>query len=118
MVAVLFEVYPKSEAAEGEYLDTAAQLRPLLEKIDGFISVERFRSVNPAGKILSLSFWRDEPAVTRWREVYEHQKAQAKGRAQLFANYRIRVLDFAVVRDYGMAERAQAPQQWTDIPVL
>ncbi len=121
MIAVLFEVYPNSEASEEEYLTLAAELRPHLDQIDGFLSVERFRSVIPgeaAGKILSLSFWRDEAAVVKWREFYEHQKAQRTGRARLFANYRIRILSYEVVRDYGMTERAQAPQQWNDIPVL
>jgi heme-degrading monooxygenase HmoA len=121
MIAVLFEVYPNSDASEAEYLALAAELRPHLEKIDGFLSVERFRSVlpeQPAGKILSVSFWRDEAAVVKWREFYEHQRAQATGRARLFANYRIRILSFEVIRDYGMRERAQAPQQWNDIPVL
>jgi heme-degrading monooxygenase HmoA len=119
MIAVIFEVYPKPGGeAEAKYLDLATELKPLVEKIGGFISVERFRSVNPEGKILSLSFWRDEQAVVQWREVYEHQQAQAKGRLELFANYRIRVLKVDLMRDYGMTDRTQAPQQWNDIPIL
>jgi heme-degrading monooxygenase HmoA len=110
MIAVLFEVYPKA-GCEGEYLDAAAILRPLVEKVDGFISVERFRGVNPEGKILSLSFWRDENAVVKWREVYEHRIAQMKGAFELFENYRIRVFNVDLIRDYGMTERSQAPQQ-------
>jgi heme-degrading monooxygenase HmoA len=110
MIAVLFEVYPKP-GCEGGYLDLATALKPLLEKVDGFISVERFRSVNPEGKVLSLSFWRDENAVVKWREVYEHRMAQMKGAFELFENYRIRVFNVDLVRDYGMAERSQAPQQ-------
>lgn len=118
MIAVLFEVYSKSETAESQYLATAAELRPLLEKIDGFISVERFRGVTSEGKILSLSFWRDEQAVAEWREVYEHRCAQEKGRLELFAKYRIRVFKADLLRDYGHTERAQAPQQWDDAPAL
>jgi heme-degrading monooxygenase HmoA len=110
MIAVLFEVYPKA-GCEGEYLDVAATLRPLVDKVDGFISVERFRSVNPDGKILSLSFWRDEDAVVKWREVYEHRIAQTKGAFELFASYRIRVFNVDIIRDYGMTERLQAPQE-------
>jgi heme-degrading monooxygenase HmoA len=122
MIAVLFEVYAKSEAAESKYLEIAAELRPLLDKIEGFISVERFRGVTSEGKILSLSFWRDEQAVARWREVYEHRCAQEKGRLELFKEYRIRVFAAELVRDYGLTERAQAPQQWpqqwNDVPAL
>jgi heme-degrading monooxygenase HmoA len=110
MIAVLFEVYPKP-GCEAGYLDLAAALRPLVEKVDGFISVERFRSVNPEGKILSLSFWRDENAVVKWREVYAHRIAQMKGAFELFENYRIRVFNVDLIRDYGMTERLQAPQQ-------
>jgi heme-degrading monooxygenase HmoA len=110
MIAVLFEVYPKP-GCEGGYLDLAAALKPLVENVDGFISVERFRSVNPEGKILSLSFWRDENAVVKWREVYEHRIAQMKGAFELFENYRIRVFNVDLIRDYGMTERLQAPQQ-------
>jgi heme-degrading monooxygenase HmoA len=110
MIAVLFEVYPKP-GCEAGYLDLAAALRPLVEKVDGFISVERFRSVSPEGKVLSLSFWRDENAVVKWREVYEHRIAQMKGAFELFENYRIRVFNVDLIRDYGMTERFQAPQQ-------
>ena len=118
MIVVLFEVYSKAGNAEAQYLEMAAELRPLLEKIDGFISVERFRGVTSEGKILSLSFWRDEQAVAKWREVYEHRCAQAKGRLEFFAKYRIRVFTAELLRDYGLTERSQAPQQWTDVPAL
>jgi heme-degrading monooxygenase HmoA len=118
VIAVLFEVYPKSETAENEYFRIAAELRPLLDKIEGFISVERFRGVTSEGKILSLSFWRDEQAVAKWRELYEHRCAQAKGRIELFANYRIRVFNVELMRDYGLTDRAQSPQQWNDVPVV
>jgi len=106
MIAVIFEVWPKAERKR-EYLDIAAELRPLLEKIDGFISVERFESLSEPGKILSLSFFRDEAAVQAWRRTKEHRLAQAKGRREIFANYRLRVA--GVIRDYGMNERAHAP---------
>lgn len=110
MIAVLFEVYPKA-GCEADYLDVAALLKPLVEKVDGFISVERFRSVNPEGKILSLSFWRDENAVVKRREMNEHRIAQMKGAFELFESYRIRVFNVDLIRDYGMTERSQAPQQ-------
>jgi heme-degrading monooxygenase HmoA len=106
MIAVIFEVWPKADRKK-DYLDTAAELRPLLEKIDGFISVERFESLYEPGKILSLSFFRDEAAVLAWRSTNEHQVAQAKGRAEIFSNYRLRVAD--VMRDYGKNEREQVP---------
>jgi heme-degrading monooxygenase HmoA len=107
MYAVIFEVEP-APGRRQDYLDIAAQLRPELEQIDGFISVERFQSLTQEGKILSLSFWRDEAAVTRWRRHEQHRDAQRAGRGSIFRNYRLRVA--AVVRDYGLAERAEAPQ--------
>ncbi len=107
MHAVIFEVEPEP-ARRQEYLDIAARLRPELEKIDGFISVERFESLTQPGKILSLSFWRDAAAVDRWRRHEEHRAAQRAGRSGIFRDYRLRVA--AVVRDYGMDERTQAPQ--------
>ena len=79
MIAVIFEVQPK-EGCRENYLELAAKLKPTLEKMDGFISIERFESLVNPGKILSLSFWRDEEAVRRWRNVEEHRKAQAAGR--------------------------------------
>lgn len=107
MHVVIFEVRPKA-GRKGDYLDVAAALRPELEKIDGFISVERFASLTDEGKILSLSFWRDEAAVIRWRQHAEHQAAQSRGRHEIFQDYRIRVA--SVIRDYGLNERAEAPQ--------
>ena len=106
MMAVIFEVTPAPGRKE-EYLDLAAQLRPELEKIDGFISVERFASLTNENKILSLSFWRDEEAVRVWRNLERHRKAQAQGREGVFADYRLRVAH--VLRDYGMSERSDAP---------
>ena len=107
MHAVIFEVEPASGRRE-DYLDLAAQLRPELEQIDGFISVERFQSLTQEGKILSLSFWRDEEAVARWRSHSQHREAQRAGRTGIFRNYRLRVA--AVLRDYGLDDRAEAPQ--------
>jgi heme-degrading monooxygenase HmoA len=107
MIAVIFEVWPRPEHKQ-QYLDLAAELRPVLEKIDGFISVERFESITEKGKMLSLSFFRDEAAVEAWRNVPGHRKTQAKGRAKIFENYRLRIA--GVIRDYGMNERAQAPK--------
>lgn len=106
MIAVIFEVWP-ADGRNQDYLDLAAALRPQLEKIDGFISIERFQSLTEAGKILSLSFWRDEQAIAAWRELESHRAAQARGRAGVFRDYRLRVA--GVIRDYGMTRREQAP---------
>jgi heme-degrading monooxygenase HmoA len=107
VVAVIFEVEP-AEGQRQAYLDLAAALRPQLEKIDGFISVERFQSITDPKKMLSLSFWRDEEAVRAWRTHAAHRATQGKGRDGIFKNYRLRIAE--VVRDYGMNERReQAP---------
>ncbi len=106
MIAVIFEVEPHAGRRQ-DYLDTAGELKPLLERIDGFVSVERFESLATPGKILSLSFWRDEAAVAAWRGLEAHRHAQAAGRHGIFADYRLRVA--SVVRDYGMDERDEAP---------
>ena len=106
MIAVIFEVWPKDGRA-AEYFDIAAALRAELAKLDGFISIERFESITQRGKFLSMSFWRDEAAVAAWRNVEAHRIAQARGRGDIFADYRIRVA--AVVRDYSMAARDEAP---------
>ncbi|MGA7710427.1 MAG: antibiotic biosynthesis monooxygenase [Rhizomicrobium sp.] len=106
MIAVIFEVWP----APGErqhYLDIAAELRPLLDGIDGFLSIERFESLSEPGKVLSLSFWRDEAAVMQWRRLEAHRAAQKLGRAEVFKDYRLRIA--SVLRDYGMRDRAEAP---------
>lgn len=107
MIAVIFEVWP-AEGKLDEYLDLAAQLKPLLEQVDGFVSVERFHSLTTPGKYLSLSMWRDEAAVARWRALESHRAVQKRGRGELFADYHLRVA--AVIRDYGMHEREQAPR--------
>ena len=106
MIAVIFEVWPAPGRAE-DYLDIAADLRPLLDDIDGFISIERFTSLADPAKYLSLSVWRDEEAVAEWRNRIEHRRAQSRGRAGIFSDYRLRIA--SVVRDYGMVERDQAP---------
>jgi len=106
VIAVIFEVFP-GDGRRSEYLEIAAALRGLLDGMDGFISIERFQSLADASKILSLSFWRDEAAVARWRALEEHRMAQLAGRAHVFTDYRLRIA--AIVRDYGMRDRTEAP---------
>ena len=106
VIAVIFEVFP-AEGRQDQYLEIAADLRPLLDDIDGFISIERFQSLSDPGKVLSLSFWRDEQAVEEWRRMAQHREAQALGRSEVFRDYRLRIA--GVVRDYGMTDREQAP---------
>ena len=106
MIAVIFEVRP-AEGHRDAYLALAAKLREDLMQMDGFISVERFQSLTDPGKLLSLSFWRDEAAVAAWRNHARHRATQAAGRGGVFAEYRLRVA--AVLRDYGMEDRAEAP---------
>lgn len=107
MIAVIFEVWP-AEGEQQHYLDLAAALRAELLTMDGFLSIERFESLSEPGKLLSLSFWRDEAAVAAWRSHGEHRITQAAGRGGVFANYRLRVAN--VLRDYGMHDRNQAPE--------
>lgn len=107
MIAVIFEAMPH-EGQWDAYLEIAASLRPKLELIDGFISLERFESLSVPGKVLALSFWRDEEAVAQWRSLTAHRKAQAVGRASIFRDYRLRV--GAIVRDYGAHDRSGAPE--------
>jgi heme-degrading monooxygenase HmoA len=106
VIAVIFEVEPRPGAAS-RYFELAAALKADLESIDGFISVERFESIARPGRFLSLSFWRDEDAVRRWRCHGMHRSAQREGRSEILAAYRLRVA--TVIRDYGMDERDQAP---------
>src|SRR5262249_35051169 len=96
-----------AEGRRDAYLGKAAELKPLLEAVDGFISVERFQSLANPGRMLSLSFWRDEEAVKAWRNTEEHREAQRLGRGGIFAGYRLRIAE--VLRDYGLDDRAQAP---------
>ncbi len=107
MIAVIFEAQPHP-GQKSAYLDAAAVLRPLLAEMDGFISIERFESLTQPGKILSLSFWRDEEAVSAWRRLESHRAVQAAGRRSIFADYRLRVA--TVLRDYGLNDRAEAPE--------
>ena len=107
MITVIFEVTPAPGHREA-YLAAAARMRPLVEKIDGFISVERFESLTNPGKLLSLSIWRDEAALEQWRKLPEHRAMQKLGRESYFADYRLRVAE--VVRDYGMKERGEVPE--------
>ncbi|MEM7316134.1 MAG: antibiotic biosynthesis monooxygenase [Planctomycetota bacterium] len=107
MIAVIFEVEP-ADGRKPEYLDIAAEMRPMLDQIEGFISVERFQSLTDPRKILSLSFFEDEEAIARWRNLTAHRAAQSKGRNDIFDDYRLRIA--SVIRDYGMVDRAQAPE--------
>ena len=107
MIAVIFEVRI-AEGRQQDYLDIAAGLRAELEAIDGFLSVERFASLSDPSKLLSLSFWRDEESVQRWRTASRHRAAQRAGREGIFRDYRLRVAP--VMRDYGMRDREQAPR--------
>ncbi len=106
MIAVIFEVVP-AEGRTGDYLEIAAQMRPMLDEIEGFISVERFQSLSDPGKLLSLSFFDDEAAIARWRNLAAHRGAQSKGRHGVFDDYRLRIA--GVIRDYGLVNRAEAP---------
>jgi len=106
MIAVIFEAEPR-EGQQDAYLAIAAELRPELANIDGFISIERFQSLADPGKVLSLSWWRDEAAVAEWRRLERHRAAQRAGRERVFRDYRLRVAQ--VLRDYGMQDRKQAP---------
>lgn len=106
MIAVIFEVWPHPQAKQ-TYLDLAAFLRPLLDQIDGFISIERFQSLSDPEKLLSLSFFRDEAAIAQWRQLEAHRSAQAAGRGAVFTDYRLRIA--GVMRDYGLNHREQAP---------
>ncbi|MBF9045009.1 antibiotic biosynthesis monooxygenase [Rhodobacterales bacterium HKCCE4037] len=107
MIAVIFEVYPKADR-KAEYLDIAARMRPMVDEVEGFISVERFQSLTDPDKLLSLSFFEDEDAIARWRQLAAHREAQAKGRGGIFDDYRLRIA--GVIRDYGMNEREEAPR--------
>jgi len=106
MIAVIFEFTPAA-GRFADYMQLVEQLRPELEKAEGFISLERFESITSPGKYVSLQFWKDEASVRKWRNVQLHREAQKKGRAGIFAGYRLRIA--GVVRDYGMEARLQAP---------
>ena len=106
MIAVIFEARPHTDQLQ-RYFDLAAELRPLLADLEGFISIERFQSLSEPGKLLSLSFWRDEDSIQRWRQLEQHRMAQAAGRTQVFEDYRLRIAH--VLRDYSLTERSEAP---------
>jgi len=112
MLAVIFELEPIAERRQ-EYLDFAAQLASELSHIDGFISIERFESLSQPGKLLSLSFWRDEAAISAWRNLEAHRAAQRAGRDGIFSDYRLRVA--SVIRDYGLRQRDEAPDDSREI---
>ena len=111
MLAVIFELEPVAERKQ-DYLDLAAQLGRQLESIDGFISIERFESLAQPGKLLSLSFWRDEAAISAWRNLEQHRAAQRAGRGGIMSDYRLRVA--TVIRDYDMQNRDAAPDDSKD----
>ena len=111
MIAVIFEVIP-NEGKKEEYLDIAANLRPELNNIEGFISIERFQSFNDPEKVLSLSFWKDEESIQQWRNLEMHRNAQSKGRNEIFKEYHLRIA--TVVRDYGMFDRKETPIDSSD----
>ncbi|HWI83933.1 antibiotic biosynthesis monooxygenase [Ramlibacter sp.] len=106
MLAVIFEVWPEP-AQRARYFDWAAELKAQLLQMEGFLSIERFQSLTEPDKVLSLSFWRDEACLAAWRNLEAHRAAQAAGRGGIFRDYRLRIA--AVVRDYGMDQREQAP---------
>jgi heme-degrading monooxygenase HmoA len=106
VIAVIFEAEPHAGQRQA-YFDAAAELRPLLEGMDGFISIERFESLTTPGKVLSLSFWHNDEGIAQWRRHDGHRAAQHAGRSSIFRHYRIRIAH--VARDYGPDDREQAP---------
>jgi heme-degrading monooxygenase HmoA len=107
MIAVIFEFTP-APGRFPDYMALVGQLKPELEKAEGFISLERFESITAPGKFVSLQFWRDEESVRKWRNLQQHREAQKQGRAGIFASYRLRIA--GVLRDYTMDQRGQAPR--------
>jgi heme-degrading monooxygenase HmoA len=107
MIAVNIEMTP-AEGRADDYFSMAKSLRPDAEQIDGFISVERFESVTTPGKLVSISFWRDEASLRQWRIHDAHGMAQKAGRSGIFDDYRVRIGNIS--RDYGLTDRAQAPK--------
>ena len=106
MIAVIFEFTPAAGRFP-DYMELVGQLKPELDKAEGFLSLERFESITTPGKFVSLQFWRDEACVAKWRNLQKHREAQKKGRGGIFASYRLRIA--GVIRDYAMDSRAQAP---------
>ncbi len=107
MIAVIFEFTP-APGRFADYMELVGQLKPELDKAEGFISLERFESITTPGKFVSLQFWRDEESVRRWRNLQQHREAQKKGRGGIFASYRLRIA--GVLRDYTMDQRDGAPR--------
>ena len=112
MIAVIFEFTP-APGRFPDYMALVGQLKPELDKAEGFISLERFESITTPGKFVSLQFWRDEESVAKWRNLQKHREAQKKGRGSIFKSYRLRVAQ--VLRDYTMDERAQTPNDSVEI---
>jgi heme-degrading monooxygenase HmoA len=106
MIAVIFEFTP-AQGRFPDYMELVGQLKPELDKAEGFVSLERFESITTPGKFVSLQFWRDEESVRKWRNLQQHRAAQKKGRGGIFASYRLRIA--GVLRDYSMDARGQAP---------
>ncbi len=106
-IIVLFEVKPTKEGME-KYLELAAQLKPMLEDREGFVSAERFKSLNVEGKLLSMNIWESEEAIYKWRNELEHRMTQAEGRNKLFESYKITVCN--IVREYSDTDRENAPK--------
>jgi heme-degrading monooxygenase HmoA len=106
MIAVIFEFTP-ADGRFPDYKSLAEGLHDEVKSFDGFLSIERFQSISDPGKFVSLSFWRDEEAVRKWRNVQKHREAQKKGRSGIFASYRLRIAQ--VSRDYTMDNRGEAP---------
>ncbi len=106
-IIVLFEVTPTKTGAE-KYLELAGKLRPMLSSAEGFISAERFKSINNEGKLLSLNIWESEEALEKWRNTLEHRMSQAEGKNKLFESYKITVC--SSIREYSDKERQEAPK--------
>jgi heme-degrading monooxygenase HmoA len=111
MFSVIFEVHP-NDGRKSDYLDLAKHLKPILEKIDGFVDNERFESKLRPGWVLSHSTWRDEKSVVRWRTEGEHHAVQSKGRFEIFSDYHLRVGD--VTSDTNAPKQAPVHEQRFD----
>lgn len=110
MIVVIFEVQFR-EGEREDYFKLAAKLRSDLEKIDGFISGERFESTSTPGKYISISYWRDLESVKEWRNQAEHRDAQDQGRKRIISEYKLRVA--SVLREYTLLDREQTPEDST-----
>ncbi len=110
-IIVLFEVTPTTEGME-KYLELAAQLKPMLIGHEGFISAERFQSLNTDGKLLSMNVWENEEAVEKWRNNLNHRLSQAEGKSKLFESYKITICES--IREYTDLDRTNAPKDSND----